>query len=692
MPDAEPDLAPTPPPEAKLSPPAGRKGLIDRPDILEELEGVWSRRLTLVTAPAGSGKTTTLSAWARSSADAGADDRDVAWLTVEAEDADPWRFWSGVVFAIRRVRPDVGLPALSALVSSADPAELALPGLIAELGSQRRPLALVVDDLHLVGNPTVYRGIGELLAHLPPTAHLVISTRVEPPVAVGRLRARGELLELGSEDLRLGANEASQLLQAGLGLELSEQQVGQLTERTEGWAAGLHPAGLSIRGVDDVNGFISDFAGDDRHVVDYLGPEVIDAQADEVREFLVRAPVLDRLSGDLCDAVLETAGSAETLSEFERSNLFLVPLDPRRNRYRYHRLFRDLLADRLERTHPGESRTLHLGAAAWLEAHDDAAAAIPHALAGGDTDTAARLVAEVWLDVGNRGWMSTVANWLGQLPREAIEADVRLSLARAWSALIVGTADDIEPWLEAAEAHADGAVALPGASSVESFVAMARAMRGRHTDDVSRATAAARRAAKLESVPDSPGRARACAAYGLNLFWSGRVDDAERYLQEAQTASSVSGQFITAVTAGAYLTPIDIDRGDLDGARERLDAAEGLARPMASKSGASLGCFSSLPGVSRWLATGQRTPRRPLATRSASRGRPGHLFRLPRPSSSWHARITPPEIRARRRPCSNRRGRRSGGPLTPEFSSSAWPRSRTRWRERQRLLSRSEES
>ncbi len=578
MPDPTPDLAPTPPPEAKLTPPEGRGGLIDRPALMRTLEGVWSRRMTLVAAPAGSGKTTSLAAWARRQGQlTGAERRDVAWLTVEPEDADPWRFWSAVVFAIRRVRPDLGLPALSALVSSADPVELALPGLLAELGAQRAPIALVIDDLHLVGNPTVHRGLGELLARLPPNAHVVISTRVEPPVGVGRLRAHGELMELGADQLRLQSDEATDLLRTGLGIELREDQVARLTERTEGWAAGLYLAGLSMRDRGDPGDFIDAFAGDDRHVVDYLGPEVIDAQPEAIRDFLVRTSVLDRLSGELCDAVLDSTGSATVLAQLERSNLFLIPLDARRRWFRFHRLFRDLLADRLERDHPGEARTLHRRAAAWLESNGDPTAAIPHALAGGDTDAAARLVATVWLEVGNRGWMATVASWLGQLPDEVVEADPRLSLARAWTALTVGTADDIEPWLAAAERRADGAIELPGASTVESSAAMARAMRGGQIGDVGRATAAARRAVAHETAPDSPGRARACAAYGLNLFWSGASDDAERYLEEALAASSASGQFIAQVTAAAHLALIELEQGDPDAASDRLRAGEELA-------------------------------------------------------------------------------------------------------------------
>ena len=333
----------------KLVAPAPRAGLLPRAGLQSLLQSSLQAKLCLVAAPAGSGKTTLLAQW-RAVAGGGR----VAWVSLEESDNDPTRFWSYLVAALRTVEPGVGTVALEALGGpSVELERVVVPSLVNDLATVGAPLVLVLDDYHLITDATCHQTLGWFLDHLPAEVHVVLSTRLDPPLPLARMRARGELAELRVGELQFTGEEAAELLNGSMGLALAAEDVARLAERTEGWAAGLVLAGLSLRGRPDSRGFIAAFSGGDRHVADYLVAEVLERQPAELRGFLLRTSVLERLSGPLCDAVLETQGSAELLGELEASNLFVVPLDDRRQWYRYHQLFAQLLRLQLGAREPG---------------------------------------------------------------------------------------------------------------------------------------------------------------------------------------------------------------------------------------------------------------------------------------------------------------------------------------------------
>jgi LuxR family transcriptional regulator, maltose regulon positive regulatory protein len=291
---------------------------------------------------------------------------------------------------------------------------------------------LGLDDYHLITNPACHQTLGFFLDHLPTGVRLVLSTRVDPPLPLARMRARGELAELRAADLQFTDQEATALLNGSIGLDLAAQDVERLVGRTEGWAAGLVLAGLSLRGRPDPGGFIAGFQGTDRYLADYLGGEVLKRQPEQLRDFLLRTSVLERLSGPLCDAVLQTQGSAERLGELERSNLFLVPLDDRRQWYRYHQLFAELLRLELADRDPDLVRVLHQRAAAWHQAAGHVEEAIHHATAASEFGEAGALIARHWLAYWRRGRQVTVTRWLEGLPAEAILAQPPVAFVAAW--------------------------------------------------------------------------------------------------------------------------------------------------------------------------------------------------------------------------------------------------------------------
>jgi anti-anti-sigma factor len=366
---------------AKLWPPAPRAGLIPRAGLQALLQAGLEAKLCLVDAPAGSGKTTLLTQWCADAAGPGR----VAWVSLDEGDNDPTRFWEYVVEAFRTVEPNLGETARTALHRrGVDIPRLVLPSLLNDLGEVGSPLVLVLDDYHLITNAICHQTLEVFLDRLPPNVHVVLSTRLDPPLSLARMRGRGELAELRVGQLQFSDEEAAALLNGSMGLGLAAEDVERLAERTEGWAAGLVLAGLSLRGRQDPSGFVAAFSGGDRHVADYLAAEVLERQPAELRAFLLRTSVLERLSGPLCDAVLETQGSAELLGALEASNLFVVSLDDRRQWYRYHQLFADLLRLQLGAREPGLVPVLHRRAAAWHQAAGHIDEAIGHASAAGD--------------------------------------------------------------------------------------------------------------------------------------------------------------------------------------------------------------------------------------------------------------------------------------------------------------------
>ena len=446
----------------KLHVPRPRPDLIPRPQLAERLDEGLARGLMLVCAPAGYGKTVLLADWVRRSR------QPVAWLALDVGDNDPARFWRHIVAALEQVRPGLagrvgpllGPPAPSSYEGLAT-------ALINELaaGPDAGQALLVLDDYHLIDSGAVHSSLGFLLEHRPPGLHLVLASRSDPPLALARLRGRGQLAELRAAELRFTADEAAALLRQGTavsGVTLPDTAVAALAARTEGWAAGLQLAALSLRGQPDAAAFVAAFTGSHRYVLDYLAEEVLEQQDEQVRAFLLETSVLDRLSGPLCDAITGREGSQALLEEAERSGLFLIPLDEVRGWWRYHHLFADLLRARLQAEQPAEVARLHRNAAAWYDDHKMADDAIRHALAAGEMAWAARLIEQHFDEVFYlRGEGVTVQLWLSALPGDLVRTRPRLLLAQALLAFYSGRLETEEPLLDAAEQAYEGATEEP---------------------------------------------------------------------------------------------------------------------------------------------------------------------------------------------------------------------------------------
>jgi len=379
---------------------------VPRPRLIERLDRGSEARLTLVSAPAGFGKTTVLAEWL---AAAPAGERAVGWLSLDQGDSHPGSFWTYLIAALRRAAPGVGAGALALLRSPRPPPiETALATLLNELSVLSEDVVLVLDDYHLVDASEVHDGVAYLLDHLPPRVHLVIATRADPPLPLARLRARGELVEVRAADLRFTPDEAAAFLRDSMGVtSLAPRDVALLEERTEGWAVGLQLAALSLRGRGDGAAFIAGFAGSNRHVVDYLAEEVLRVQPQPVRRFLLRTAVPERICGSLADALTDTPRAEaadgggdearqepgqEMLEELERSGVFLVPLDDERRWYRYHHLFADVLQAYLLDERADEVADLHRRASRWYDRNGAPSAAVRHALSAGDVERAADLI------------------------------------------------------------------------------------------------------------------------------------------------------------------------------------------------------------------------------------------------------------------------------------------------------------
>ena len=343
------------------------------------------------------------------------DDPAVAWLSLDEGDREASSFWTYVLTALDRAVPGVGAGALQLLQTGQTPTEAVLAVVLNELSVLPGAVTLVLDDYHLADGPGIRPGMSFLVDHLPPQMRLVISTRADPGLPLARMRARGELIEVRAADLRFTTEEAATYLNDVAGLSLTAEDIAALEERTEGWAAALQLAALSLKDRHDAAGFIAGFAGDDRFVVDYLVEEVLDRQPEQVRRFLLQTSILDRLTGALCDAVTGEAGGRAMLERLDRANLFLVPLDDQRRWYRYHHLFGDVLRSHLTDEH-GEVADLHRRASDWYDQAGEPVPAVRHALAAGDVDRAADLVELAVPALRQRRQEATLRGWIDELP------------------------------------------------------------------------------------------------------------------------------------------------------------------------------------------------------------------------------------------------------------------------------------
>ncbi len=558
---------------AKLEPPARRPGAVVRQSLLDRLGEDPPTRLVVISAPAGWGKTSLLRDWRL--ADKAC---RTAWVSVDAGDNDPVRFWAHVIASVGRVSQDFGVAALRVLTApGAGRTDAVLAMLVNELAGLPAPVTLVVDDYHLISSPDIRYGVAFLVEHLPPTVCLVLAARADPELPLARLRARGEVTEIRADDLRFTEAETAALLNGTLGLALAPSDILALHRRTEGWAAGLYLAGLSLRGRPEPSAFIRAFAGDDRQIVDYLLAEVLDGLPAQIRSFLLRTSALDRLSGPLCDAVAGGGGSQRILEQMERSNLFLVPLDSRRCWYRYHHLFAELLRHELDRAEPGLAALLHRRASAWHQAHGNVADAIGHALSAGDLADARELIASGWHACFNEGLVETVESWLSRLPPEMVAGDARLCLVRAWLARNLGRLDEVEPWVEAAEADVPQGRLREGATSIESAACMLRAGHRQMIGDLAGAEPPSRRAVELEQSGTPRWRAGSLATLGANLCWQGRDSEAVVVLDQIAGAVEPLANNLAGLWALGCLAAIRSRADDVEAAEQYARKASDLA-------------------------------------------------------------------------------------------------------------------
>jgi LuxR family maltose regulon positive regulatory protein len=551
-----------------------RAGFVPRPRLLARLaEGV-GRGVTVVCTPAGFGKTTVLGDWARRNR------RRAAWLSLDSGDNDPARFWRYVAAALARARPGIDAPVMALLRGPQQPLlEAVATAVINELTSVpgEGELVLVLDDYHLVEAPPVHDSVAFLLDRLPPGLRLVLSSRADPPLPLARLRARGQLAELRAADLRFTVAETAAFLREVTGLDLPAASVAALQDRTEGWAAGVQLAALSLRGHADPAGFIATFAGSHRYVLDYLTGEVLAGQPEQVLRFLLETSVLDRLCGSLCDAVTGRTGSQALLEELDRANLFVVPLDEVRQWWRYHHLFADLLRARLERERPTALTGLHRAAAAWHEEHGLADDAIRHATAAAETGWAARLVERHVETLLRRSEGATLDRWLSALPAPAVRARPRLCLAQAIAAVVSGRLEAAEPLLASAErafaASGDEphepsvGRALSVLANVPASIAFLRADLARMRGDAARAEACDQQA--LTHLDEDDWLLRSHVAWNLAAaHWlRGELEEAERALADVVAQRLAAGE-------GYLAMRVCYDHGEVQRAQGRLGAVQ----------------------------------------------------------------------------------------------------------------------
>ncbi|WP_433306429.1 LuxR C-terminal-related transcriptional regulator [Actinoplanes sp. CA-030573] len=529
----------------KLFAPKPHPGLIARPRLLDRLDaGLTTARCTLLSAPAGSGKTSLLASWLAHL------DRPAGWLTLDENDRNAGQVLRYLIAALRAVVPDCGGTALSRLdAARTPPAEAVVTGIVNDLAALTTPGLLVLDDYHLVRSPDIHAAITFLLERLPPALHLVIAGREDPPLPLPRLRARGQLAEMRAPELAFTRAEASALLTGAghggplgghLGGHLGEEQVAALVERTEGWAAGLRLAGLALLDRTDPAAFVAAFAGRHRLVADYLTTEVLDRQPAPVRRFLLATAVLDRMCAPLCDALLDTSDARDLLSQIERANLFLVPLDDEGIWYRYHHLFADAL-----RARAGRDQTApHRRAAAWFGRAGLLPEAIGHALAGGAVAEAAEWIAELAPSLfATMAIHPPLAEWLAALPEEVLLARPRLCLARAWLLIHRVELEEAVRWVEAA--------AGPAVAADAGAVAATRAYLATVAPDVApdAARELASRALRDLRAEDEAYRNVAAMSLGQAMLALGRLDEAEGAFADAARMARRAGLAQGSLTA-----------------------------------------------------------------------------------------------------------------------------------------------
>jgi LuxR family maltose regulon positive regulatory protein len=566
----------------KLYIPPTRPNLVPRPQLIDRLnQGLHlGHKLSLVSAPAGFGKSTLVSEWVTDF------DRPAAWLSLDERDNDPARFLAYFVAALQTlalsevegVAPTIGEGVLGALQTpQPPPSESILTTLLNEITAVADKFVLVLDDYHIIDAQLVDTALTFLLEHLPPQMHLVIITREDPNLPLARLRVGGQLTELRVTDLRFTLEEAARFLNQVMGLNLSAEEIGSLEIRTEGWIAGLHMAALSMQGRANSTAFIQAFTGSHHFVLDYLVEEVLQRQQPLVRSFLLQTSILARLSAPLCDAVTGQEDGKAMLESLERDNLFVVPLDDMRQWYRYHHLFADVLQAHLMEEQPNQVSDLHLRASWWYEHNDLPSDAIRHALAAEDFDLAAGLMELAWPAMDGSFQSTTWLDWAKALPDELVRARPVLSVGYAWSLLNIGELEtgesrlrDAEHWLDTMADMSQRPEDQPAKMvvvdeeqfwSLPASIALARNYLAQALGDVPGSIKYAQRALDLLPEDDYFGRGRAAVLLGLAQWASGELEEAHRSFTDAMASFQMASNILFATSFTFILADIKIAQG-----------------------------------------------------------------------------------------------------------------------------------
>jgi LuxR family maltose regulon positive regulatory protein len=550
----------------KLYIPARRSNVVRRHRLIEQLNQGLDRRLSLIAAPAGFGKTTLVSEWAAGCA------RPVAWLSLDEADNNTTRFLTYFITALQTIAPNMGAAVLGLLQSPQPPIEAILTTLLNEITTITDHFIFILDDYHLLDSKAVDQLLIFLLKHQPPLMHLIITTREDPNLPLARLRARNQLSELRAADLRFTPAEAAEFLNNVMGLNLSVEHMALLETRTEGWIAGLQLAALSMQGVEDTTSFIKSFSGSHSFVLDYLVQEVWQQQAEPVQNFLLATSILDRLCGPLCDAVLFDlpAFGQDTLEHLERANLFLIPLDNERRWYRYHHLFGSLLRQRLGKSLTPEAiATYHLRASKWYEKNGEAAEAFQHAIAANDFSRAASLAERFWQGMNQSFQSAAWLAWVKQLPEALIRSRPVLCTQIAWAWMDIGEADASESRLRDAERCLEGSsegmviVVEEQFRALPARIAMARTFNAQAKYDFPAAVNYAELAIKLAPEEDHILRAQTSAILGGTYWANGDLEAACNALSDWIDSSQKAGNFNFAIASDSVKADILAAQGHL---------------------------------------------------------------------------------------------------------------------------------
>lgn len=569
----------------KLQPPVARPGLIARPRLLHLLRDTARAPLTLLAAPAGFGKTTLLAEWHATLA------APCAWVALDPYDNDPIRFWRYILAALDAIHPGAAADGLALLQApQPPPAETLVAVLARACAAVAQPFYLVLDDYHVIERPEIHARLADVLQALPPHARLVIASRMDPPLPLARLRARGQLIEIRASELRFEPGEAAAFLSATMGLHLRDDQIATLEQRTEGWAAGLQLAALSLRGRQDVDVFLHAFTGSHRLVLDYLSDEVLARQPETVRTFLEQTAILDRLSAPLCDAVTESSGSQRMLEALEHANLFLIPLDDERVWYRYHHLFAEVLRAQARTQDPEQLAALHRRAAQWFAANDLPGPAVRQAVAARDYPLAARVIQPRTYDLlARHGDLTTLLGWIRLLPPAFVRTQPALCLAQAWALVLAGPHQELPTWLEAAQqaiaADPEPVEAAEYAGELQALYALISSL----GQDVAQTLTFAEAAEQAITNQTIFPWAIAAYARGIALYFGGDFAAARDSLSDAIERSAASGSTYTHLVATSVLGYVQVHAGLLGEAEVACRRAMalgttpgGLPLPMAA--------------------------------------------------------------------------------------------------------------